>query len=150
MAMLKPLITVSCKNGASKTVDPRTIGRRAERILLASKREKTELSVLLCDDSFIQKLNLQYRGFDKSTDVLSFSMNEGELLGVGRELLGDVVISVETAARRAQRFNHSVTREVSILLIHGILHLLGYDHQNKADEKQMFALAEELRIKVKI
>jgi probable rRNA maturation factor len=86
---------------------------------------QAELSLALVTDPEIHTLNRQYRGKDKPTDVLSFPLAD-ELQPF---LLGDVVISVETAARQAQRRDHSLREELQTLLIHGILHLLGYDHE---------------------
>ena len=81
-------------------------------------------------DSEIQELNRQYRKKDKPTDVLSFPLADE----LQPSLLGDVVISIETAARQAQRRHHSLREELQILLIHGILHLLGYDHEVSRSE----------------
>jgi probable rRNA maturation factor len=137
-------IKVSTKN-AKRTVDPRTIQRRAKRLLVVLGRKNSELSVLLCDDAFIQQLNHQYRSIDKPTDVLSFSMNEGEEMPpIECDVLGDIVISVETASRRSQRNKVKLLQEVTGLLIHGLLHLLGYDHLTEAARKKMFAKASQL------
>jgi probable rRNA maturation factor len=86
---------------------------------------QAELSLALVTDPEICALNRQYRGKDKPTDVLSFPLADE----LQPSLLGDVVISVETAARQAQRQGHSLREELQTLLIHGILHLLGYDHE---------------------
>lgn len=94
--------------------------------------DTTELSIVFCDDDFIQKLNHEYLGQNQPTDVLSFPMEDefdSEIL-----LLGDVVISMETASRQAQKIKHSIGLEVAFLLIHGVLHLLGYDHQKSKNE----------------
>jgi probable rRNA maturation factor len=90
--------------------------------------------VLFCDDTFIQGLNREYRGQDKPTDVLSFAQ---EPVPGGPELLGDVVISVDTARRQAQEQGHSLSREVEWLLCHGMLHLLGYDDETEEGLEQM-------------
>jgi probable rRNA maturation factor len=102
--------------------------------------EKTEISVLFTDDKFIRSLNNKYRGIDKSTDVLSFSLREGSVKTPESEsdiLLGDIIISVETAKRQADNLNHSMEKELAVLLIHGLLHLTGYDHQEDKDYKMM-------------
>lgn len=105
------------------------------------KRHGAELSVLLTNDGFIRTLNRSHRGKDKPTDVLSFSQTEGSEGQLPEELaqalLGDVVISLETAARQARRRRHALLDEVTFLLAHGILHLLGYDHENDEDEAVM-------------
>src|SRR5688572_12775303 len=88
--------------------------------------DEAELSVVFCDDAFIQALNREYRGYDRPTDVLSFPQ---EPTPAGTELLGDVVISVETAQRQAREQGHALGHEVAWLLCHGVLHLLGYDDE---------------------
>ncbi len=106
--------------------------------------EESELSVLLCDDGTIQKLNRRYRNRNRPTDVLAFSMREGpgpELPGV---LLGDVVISVPTATRQARARGRAIIDEVTFLLAHGLLHLVGYDHGTDAEEQEMSAQTEAL------
>lgn len=90
---------------------------------------ESELSVLFCDDAFIQKLNASYRGKDKPTDVLSFSAREDISSFVPGESLGDLVISLPTARAQARRFGVSLSKEITRLLVHGILHLYGYDHE---------------------
>jgi probable rRNA maturation factor len=105
------------------------------------------VSILLTDDEQIAELNRQYRDVDGPTDVLSFSQKEGEddiVPGLEENLLGDVVISVETAARQAEEQGKSLDDELDMLLVHGILHLLGYDHAEPEDERAMFARQEEL------
>ena len=102
--------------------------------------EKTEISVLFTDDKFIRSLNNKYRGIDKSTDVLSFSLREGSVKTPESEsdkLLGDIIISVETAQRQADNLNHSMEKELTVLLIHGLLHLTGYAHEEDKDYKIM-------------
>jgi len=102
--------------------------------------EKTEISVLFTDDKFIRSLNNKYRGIDKSTDVLSFSLGEGSVKTPETEtekLLGDIIISVETAQSQANKLNHSIEKELTVLLIHGLLHLTGYDHEEDQDYKIM-------------
>lgn len=93
-----------------------------------------ELSVVLCDDAFIRPLNAQWRGVDRATDVLSFPLDEGPVLG-------DVVISVETAERRLNPA-WSLEDEALFLLVHGVLHLLGHDH-HEAEERAVMEAAEQ-------
>jgi len=109
--------------------------------------EKTEISVLFTDDKFIRTLNNKYRGIDKPTDVLSFSLQEGAVKSpeVGSDkLLGDLIISVETAQKQADNLNHSMERELTVLLIHGLLHLTGYDHEKGKDYKIMRGKESEI------
>lgn len=103
--------------------------------------ENNEVSLVFCDDAYIQDLNKNYRGKDQPTDVLSFALNEGEepeiVDGPSHVLLGDIIISLETAARQAEEYNHSLEREVAYLTVHGMLHLLGYDHMTEEDKAEM-------------
>lgn len=103
-----------------------------------------ELSIVLCDDAFIHPLNLQWRQKDKPTDVLSFAQREGEEAREDDPVLGDVVISVETAARQAAERQHSLGTELRVLLVHGICHLLGYDHEEDDEAEEMEALERDL------
>ena len=102
--------------------------------------EETEVSTLFTYDKFIRSLNNKYRGIDKPTDVLSFSLQEGAVKSPEIEsdkLLGDIIISAETAQRQAYILNHSIEKELTVLLIHGLLHLTGYDHEKDKDYKIM-------------
>ena len=103
-------------------------------------RQRHELSILFVSDREIQRLNRHYRGKNKPTDVLSFSLQEGGLEHLNPPLaaLGDIVISVDTAKRNAEKMEKSFKEELQFLLIHGFLHLLGYDHEkSKKEEKRM-------------
>ncbi|RME01998.1 MAG: rRNA maturation RNase YbeY [Deltaproteobacteria bacterium] len=99
-----------------------------EGILTDLDRNDAELSLLLVRDDRMRILNREYRGKDAATDVLAFAMQEGPPIGRG-EILGDVVISLETAARQAATHDRTLTQEVAHLVTHGVLHLLGYDHE---------------------
>ena len=111
-----------------------TVRRDARQILRALGEPAADLTVSLVDDAAMHHLNRNYRGKDAPTDVLAFAMREGlRVAGDDREL-GDVVISVDTAVRQAARRRVTPAAEVRTLLIHGILHLLGYDHERSAAE----------------
>jgi probable rRNA maturation factor len=119
---------------------------------------EAELSILLVDDAQIQVLNHRYLGRDKPTNVLAFPMREGEFPSLHPALLGDLVISVETAQRQSNRFGLSKEEMVILLMIHGILHLLGYEHEGArkggqemaAKQKELFSSATERRLAKKI
>ena len=101
-----------------------------------------ELSVTLTDDEHIHALNKKFRGVDRATDVLSFAFRESdepEVLGADFEILGDVIISLERAKVQAEEFGHSFLREIIFLEVHGLLHLLGYDHVEEAERLEMEA-----------
>lgn len=117
---------------------------RAEAMLDLLDLEKAELSIVLCDDATIQDLNHRYRGKNKSTDVLAFPMQEGPEPSPNPGLLGDVVISIPTATRQAHEHDRPIIAEVTFLLAHGLLHLIGYDHATKREEREMSAETERL------
>ena len=107
------------------------------------------ISVSLVDDATIQEINNDYRHIDRVTDVISFAFNDGEdresLYHSGSMVvLGDIYICVEQAKRQASEYGHSLDREMRFLFVHGLLHLLGYDHTKKEDEEVMFPLQEEI------
>jgi len=110
------------------------VRRRAARLLRLLGEERSELTISLVGDSEMQRLNAAYRGKDRPTDVLAFAMREGKRAAGDELVLGDVIISLDTAARQAESRGHSVDEEVTMLLIHGVLHLLGYDHERSPDE----------------
>ena len=109
--------------------------------------------VTLVDNEAIRALNRQYRQIDAATDVLSFAQEEGEAFeqpaGAPR-LLGDIVISLERAREQSEAFNHSLAREVGYLIAHGLLHLLGYDHQNIEDKEKMRSVEEQIMARVNL
>jgi probable rRNA maturation factor len=139
-------VFVSRKARSSVALRSRQVGAIAERMLRHLEREEHELSILLTDDAFIQTLNETHRGKNRPTDVLAFAQNEGEGMPTPLDhgLLGDVVISLDTAERQARGRKHSLLDEVSFLLAHGILHLLGYDHQTDEEEAKMDAMTKHL------
>lgn len=133
---------------ARRSVSNRRVKESAERMLAAIGREADVLSVLLCGDELIHELNRDFRDKDKPTDVLAFALNEGEAVAAPKGaivLLGDVVISIDTARRQAEEHKVSIAFEVRNLLAHGLLHLLGYDHQTPETYRRMMALQAVLR-----
>ncbi len=111
--------------------------------------DMTEVDITIVDDEEIHTLNRDYRNVDRPTDVLSFALDEGEeeepelLDGPEEHLLGDIIISAETAQRQGEEFGHGLEREIVYLAVHGLLHLLGYDHMTDEDKKVMRAKEEE-------
>lgn len=108
------------------------------------------VSVTFVDNDFIHKMNCEYRNVNRPTDVISFAFLDDEkdkvkiLRGKGSVCLGDIYISVEKAKEQAKEYGHPLERELSFLFVHGLLHLLGYDHMNKEDEEVMFKLQDEI------
>jgi probable rRNA maturation factor len=125
-------------------VDRRRLRSRARRVLGALGQPRAELSIRLADDAEMRELNAAWRGRARPTDVLAFSLLEGEDAERRGALLGDVVLGVETAARQARRRRSSLDEELARLLIHGTLHLLGHDHQRVREARAM--RAEERRV----
>jgi probable rRNA maturation factor len=101
------------------------------------------LSLVVTDDAEIQRLNRDYRGIDAPTDVLSFGMGEDQFAPEEQALyLGDIILSYPRAAAQAQEYGHSAQAEVNLLVVHGVLHLLGYDHATAEEEREMWSLQE--------
>jgi probable rRNA maturation factor len=118
----------------------RALSRGLDELGLAD----AEVSVLLTDDAGIQRLNRQYRGREEPTDVLSFAQREGDDANPDDPVLGDIVISVERAEAQAREYGHGVAREVGFLAVHGLLHLVGYDHETPEEEAEMMARTEAI------
>ncbi len=116
-------------------INLRPIKELIEKLLKEFGMEGKELTVVLVSDRKIKELNRTYRGRNYPTDVLSFSYDDPTYLG-------DIIISVETAKKQAEEMGHSLEREVAVLVIHGFLHLLGYDHEK--DKGEMRSLEEKL------
>ena len=136
-----------------------TVGEKDQQLVMrllehAAKMEKVgeaEVSVTFMDDESIRTINRDYRDKDRATDVISFALEEtveGEIRVSSPEgmprLLGDILISTETADRQAGEYGHSREREIGFLALHGFLHLLGYDHMNEEDERRMFGRQDEI------
>ena len=137
---------VTIRNGPFRDVSKPTVRLWANRMLIELGLGEVELSIALTDDEEIHELNRVFRHKDRPTDVLAFSMREGDSIGAhpvadaansSAELLGDVVVSVETARRQAGRRRRPLERELRELLAHGLLHLVGYDHRTKDEERAM-------------
>ena len=104
-----------------------------------------EVSVTFTDNEKIRELNAQYRSIDRATDVLSFPLFDEDFEDEEELALGDVVLSLEKAQEQAKEYGHSLEREVAFLVVHSVLHLLGYDHEtSEEDEKEMFFRQEEI------
>ncbi len=124
---------------SNTTFDVEKVVQAVSETLIAHNSEDSEVSVLLTDDPHMTQLNRKYREIDGPTDVLAFAMQEGEHnIDLNANVLGDVVISLETAERQAKEETHSLEEEVAFLTVHGVLHLLGYDHQSQNEACVMF------------
>ena len=107
--------------------------------------DKAIFNIIMVDEKEIQKLNFTYRGIDKKTDVITFALEDGDdFRNPELRVLGDIYISIPVAYEQAEIYEHSRIREICFLATHGILHLLGYDHMEENEEREMFSLQEEL------
>lgn len=144
MKKARPKIAIENRHKKIK-VEKKKVKDTAGAILAGMGCAPVELSILFMDDEDITELNRDYRKKDRPTDVLSFPMREGEFGDLNPDLLGDVVISLDTAKRQAEERGETLEEEINLLLIHGILHLLGFDHEkNAAEAKRMQAKEKEL------
>ena len=117
-----------------------------EVLSFALKEEKiknSEFNVIIVDNKKIREINKIYRNIDKETDVISFALEDSkDSFKLQKRVLGDIYISADKAISQANEYSHSTLREFSFLSVHGLLHLLGYDHMNEEDEKIMFEKQE--------
>ena len=150
MSKIKVMIRNNQKN-IKLPVGLRLLVRKCcQAVLVTEKFEHdAEVSVSFVDNKEIHQLNKLYRNKDRATDVLSFPLGENSVYDINNEtgayLLGDVVISIETAIKQAQMYNHSLEREVGFLTVHSMLHLLGYDHETSPlDAAQMREKEEQV------
>jgi probable rRNA maturation factor len=137
-------VLVARLNVPAAPISSPALQRRAQRMLAALRLARAELSLVLCDDPAIHALNRRHRRKDKPTDVLAFAMREGAPMPRAGALLGDVVISLDAARRQAREHEHSLWTEVTLLLAHGLLHLVGYDHRTDEEEAEMNRQAARL------
>jgi probable rRNA maturation factor len=129
----------------SPAIEPGLVRALGNHMLEALGLERAELSVLLTDDAKIHELNREHLGEDRPTDVLAFPLDAlDQEARVGERLLGDVVISLPTAARQAKGRKRPLIEEVRFLLAHGLLHLVGYDHATAKEKREMSAMTRRL------
>ncbi len=139
-------VLVSRRAPGAPLIATASVVRRAARMMDALGVGAADLSVLLCDDAGIRALNREHRGKDKPTDVLAFPQDDERAAAAERRprLLGDVAISLETARAQGARRGASLLDEVTFLLAHGLLHLVGFDHQTDAEEREMTSETKRL------
>lgn len=102
-------------------------------------------NVIIINDNTIHKINKEYRNIDRPTDVITFALEDNKMIETPEvRVLGDIYISYDKVKSQAKEYNHSTKREICFLAVHGLLHLLGYDHMAKEDEEKMFGLQKEL------
>ena len=101
-------------------------------------------NVIIVNNDYIHKLNKDYRGVDRETDVITFALEDDKTFNPEDRVLGDIYISIDKAKSQSKDYGHSLIRELSYLAVHGFLHLLGYDHLKEEEEEVMFKLQEEI------
>jgi len=139
-------VNVEVDDEVASSVDERALVAMLERVLTEDGLDDgASLAVVLSEDSLLHELNLRHREVDAPTDVLSFPADEGEAFPVPEgepRYLGDIVVSVESVARQAAEAGLTTAEELSHVILHGLLHLLGYDHEESAEEAVMKAREE--------
>ena len=150
-------MTIDWDDRRDKQEDSRRLKESAERVVEETLRtdgltRKINVGVALVDDAEIRQINRQFREVDRATDVLSFPITDYDIgaathvgdvdPATGELLLGDIVVSVERAQAQAQEYGHSFEREFSYLVAHGMLHLIGYDHEREEDKRVMRRMEE--------
>jgi len=119
-----------------------TVEKLIDFALEKENLEDVEFNIIIVDNKKIREINKEYRKIDKETDVISFALEDYMDITLPHRLLGDIYISIDKAKGQAIEYGHSLLRELGFLSIHGLLHLLGYDHMNEEDEKVMFERQE--------
>lgn len=116
-----------------------------KRTLKHENVKKAYFSIIFVDNERIQEINREYRGKDAVTDVISFALEDSpDIIANNIRVLGDIYICIPRMIEQSEAYGHSIKRELSFLCVHGLLHLLGYDHMKKEDEELMFGLQEDI------
>ena len=125
--------------------DTKAMEKLINKIFKQFKHRKDIFSIIFVDKEEIQRINKEYRNIDRVTDVISFAYNDDETdTAYAGDEIGDIFICLDRAAEQAVEYEHSLEREVGFLAVHGYLHLKGYDHMTKEEEKVMFTLQEKI------
>ena len=114
------------------------------KVCVKENLQNVEFNIIFVDNKEIHRINKEWRGIDRETDVISFALEDNEEVKEEHRVLGDIYISLDKAKEQAKEYGHSLKRELCFLSVHGLLHLLGYDHMNKEDEKIMFDKQKEI------
>ena len=122
-----------------------TIENLLNFVVEKEKLNNCVFNIIITDNEYIHKINKEYRGIDRPTDVISFALEDNkDFIEPEFRVLGDIYISLDKAKEQAELYGHSFLRELSFLTVHGLLHLLGYDHMEKEDEVEMFKKQDEI------
>ncbi len=131
-------------NQVDEIEEIKELKKLVKKVVKKFKLETSEFNIIIVDDKYIHNLNKKYRNIDRKTDVITFALEDNLDIELDHRILGDIYISLQTAKSQAIEYGHSLKRELSFLTVHGILHLLGYDHMNEEDEQVMFKLQDEI------
>lgn len=132
-------------NKTKEEVDLDNLRKIINYTLEREKIDNGQVNVIIIDNNDIHQINKEYRGIDRPTDVISFALEDDDtFIELSERILGDIYISIDKVKEQAKEYGHSEKREISFLTVHGLLHLLGYDHMTKEDGKVMFAKQEEI------
>ena len=137
------MIEIILSSTKDPLIDPEFLTNAVKMTLKALKKDEVDVTLKLTDNAEIKQINQTYRGINQTTDVLSFSQDFFNP-ETGRKYLGDIIISVEKAHQQAEQYNLSINEECAYLAIHGTLHLLGFDHEEKTEKTEMWALQEKI------
>ena len=123
----------------------KTVEELLNFVIKKEKLENCVFNIIIVDNEYIHKLNKEYRGVDRPTDVISFALEDHiDEVNLDFRMLGDIYISLDKAIEQANEYGHSFLREICFLTVHGLLHLLGYDHMEKDEEEIMFKKQDEI------
>ena len=131
-------------NNYKEKIETEDLKKLVDQIIKKFSLEQAEFNIIFVDNDYIHKLNKEYRNINRATDVITFALEDNMDIKLDIRILGDIYISIDKTKEQAQEYGHSFFRELSFLTVHGMLHLLGYDHQNEQDEKIMFSLQDEI------
>lgn len=138
-------MSIGIFNKTEEKIDKRFVRKVVKHTLKKMEAEKSEVNIIFVGLEEIHEINKTYRNVDRPTDVISFALEDTEDVTVYEErVLGDIYICLDKVHEQAKEYGHTEIREMAFLIVHGLLHLLGYDHMIKEEEKIMFGLQEEI------
>ena len=138
-------MSIGIFNKTEEKIDKSCVRKGVKHTLKKMEAEKSEVNIIFVGLEEIHEINKTYRNVDRPTDVISFALEDTEDVTVYEErVLGDIYICLDKVHEQAKEYGHTEIREMAFLIVHGLLHLLGYDHMIKEEEKIMFGLQEEI------
>ena len=136
---------ITITNETDEYVDKDLLNKVADYAMMSEDVNNGVVNIIIVDNKRIREINKEYRKIDKETDVISFALEDDDtFIELPIRVLGDIYISVDRVKSQAKDYGHSEKREICFLVVHGILHLLGYDHMNTSDEKVMFSKQDKI------